>query len=249
MATAPYYVPSGFPILPPMASASQHSFHSLLGDDMMPGYTSEQNPSLLHPAVAGHHAVSGHQRSSSVRSQTPETSIATSGQMADTLVTPAPLSHRIDTTAQVQQKELLMDDGSQDGQMGMPNGNSPWSGDSPGDSGILTGVGPNSGCGSNMATASKPLPRAVRNAIPAYIDIYWERFHAFYPVVHRPTFEAEGEDVLRCAMAAIATQYINGKEDGLRGSQLHDFAWQETKRVSRFCPLCLALGSLATCNV
>jgi hypothetical protein len=34
-------------------------------------------------------------------------------------------------------------------------------------------------------------------------------------------------------MAAVATQYLNSKEDRTRGNQLHEFAWHEAKRVSR----------------
>jgi hypothetical protein len=46
-------------------------------------------------------------------------------------------------------------------------------------------------------------------------------------------FEATGNnDVLRCAMAAVATQYLDSKEDRLNGNLLHEYAWQEVKRVS-----------------
>lgn len=232
VSTSQYY---DFPISPQMAPVphhlSHHSYGPLLSDSIMPGFGSEQSSSLMDPTVGGHHGV-GHHRSLSVRSHTPELSIATSGQTADTLVTPAPLPHRIDTMAQARQKQLLMPDGMQDGQMGILGDNSSWDRDNLGDSGILTGAGLGAGCGGNGTTILTPLPRSVRNAIPAYIDVYWERFHGLYPVVHRQAFEEQGEDALRCAMAAIATQHTSSKEDRIRGSQLHDFAWQEAKRVS-----------------
>lgn len=237
LATTQYYVSNAFPMSGHLAPVSHHSYNPLLSGMINSGFANEQGQSLMGPAIVGHHNVS-HQRSSSVRSQTPEISIATSGQMADTLVTPAPIPHRIDPMAHARQKELLVHDALEDGQMGVLGGDSNWNGDNPDDSGILTGVGLNNGCGGSGAPIPTPLPRSVRNSIPTYIDIYWERFHAFYPVVHRRVFEEQGEDVLRCAMAAIATQYMNSKEDRIRGSQLHDFAWQEAKHVSLSHPEC-----------
>ena len=35
-----------------------------------------------------------------------------------------------------------------------------------------------------------PLTNTVRKAIPAYLDVYWARFHPLYPIVHRGSFEA-----------------------------------------------------------
>ncbi|KAI0007927.1 hypothetical protein F4779DRAFT_642525 [Xylariaceae sp. FL0662B] len=72
----------------------------------------------------------------------------------------------------------------------------------------------------------------VRNAIPKYLDVYWKRFDTLYPLVHRKSFETAANGVLRCAMAAIGTQFLRGKEDRIRGSYLHEFAWEEVKR----CP-------------
>lgn len=124
---------------------------------------------------------------------------------------------------------------------------------------------------SSQAPATGPavastLSRATRNAIPAYLDVYWARLHPLLPIVHRPSFDEaialadgamEGEtgsarktsktssmfattmagpgaEVLRCAMAAIATQYFDTKDDHIRGNQLHEHVWLEAKRVS--CP-------------
>jgi hypothetical protein len=83
-------------------------------------------------------------------------------------------------------------------------------------------------------TVTTPLSRSVRNSIPSYLDVYWDRFHILYPFIHRTAFGDFGEDALRCAMAAIATQFLDNKEDRIRGNQLHEYAWQEAKRVSIF---------------
>lgn len=79
-----------------------------------------------------------------------------------------------------------------------------------------------------------PLPGPVRAAIPRYLELYWAYVDPMMPLVHRQSFEAAPEDVLRCAMAAVATQKLDSKEDRTRGNQLHEFAWQEVKRVSDY---------------
>lgn len=223
MAT-PYFVSTAFPVSPQLvphiaASHASYSSEPLIST----GFADEQAQALLDPAIA-----SMHQRSSSVRSTPPPTSTSTSGQVADTLVTPAPLHPRIDPMAQARHKELVMEVLSADG------GSPQWNGESTGGSGIPTGPGLSglNGCGIGGIGTVTSLPRSVQNAIPTYIDLYWERFHIHYPVVHRRSFEGSGEEVLRYAMAAIATQFMNGKEDRIRGSQLHEYAWQEAKRVS-----------------
>lgn len=218
----PYYVTTSFADSSQLAPhiAPSHVNYSNLGS-LVTAYDDEQTQSLLDPTIAAQHAM--HQRSSSVRSP-PPTSTSTSGQVADTLVMPAPLLHRLDSMTQVPQKELVVGDGTQEVAMGVlgGDGGSPhWNG------AVLTS--PSCGIGGMMLT---PLPRSVRNAIPTYVEVYWERFHNFCPVVHRPSFEGIGGEVLRCAMAAVATQFLNGKEDRIRGNQLHEYAWQEAKRVS-----------------
>lgn len=102
-------------------------------------------------------------------------------------------------------------------------------------SGLLAALDlPMTGCGMpGMAAPNPQLPRPVRAAIPGYIEIYWQRFHKLYPIVHRRSFElSSGNTVLPYAMAAVATQYLDTKEDRLRGNQLHEHAWQELKKVS-----------------
>ncbi|KAK7943057.1 uncharacterized protein PG986_012170 [Apiospora aurea] len=80
------------------------------------------------------------------------------------------------------------------------------------------------------------LPRPTLNAIPAFLDIYWKRFDVLFPLVHRQSFEAAPNGVLRCAMAAMATQFLDGREDRAHGYVLHDIASQEVKRVSAVPP-------------
>lgn len=90
--------------------------------------------------------------------------------------------------------------------------------------------------------ASPPLMRTSLPQPPAtawrftaqYVELYWEKFHESFPIVHKGQFEAAVEQsrLLRCAMAAIATQYLSDKEHRFRGHQLHEWAWREAKRVS-----------------
>jgi hypothetical protein len=77
-----------------------------------------------------------------------------------------------------------------------------------------------------------PLPGPVRAAIPRYIDVYWAQVDPILPFIHYQSFQDGSEDVLKCAMAAVATQHLDNREDRTRGNQLHEFAWQEVKRVS-----------------
>jgi hypothetical protein len=77
-----------------------------------------------------------------------------------------------------------------------------------------------------------PLPGPVRAAIPRYLDVYWAQVDPVLPFIHYQSFQDGSEDVLKCAMAAVATQFLDNREDRTRGNQLHEFAWQEVKRVS-----------------
>ncbi|KAJ4302576.1 hypothetical protein N0V88_002726 [Collariella sp. IMI 366227] len=84
------------------------------------------------------------------------------------------------------------------------------------------------------ASMTIPLPGPVRAAIPRYLEAYWVRDAPVLPLVHRQSFEAAPEDVLRCAMAAIATQHLGSAEDRNRGNQLHEYAWNEVKRIPQW---------------
>lgn len=73
----------------------------------------------------------------------------------------------------------------------------------------------------------------MREALPKYLDVYWERVHRDFPIIHVPSFEAHEDHVLRCAMAALATQFLCSCQDRAHGNALHEFASLEIKRVSR----------------
>ncbi|KAL2022000.1 hypothetical protein VTK56DRAFT_6240 [Thermocarpiscus australiensis] len=91
------------------------------------------------------------------------------------------------------------------------------------------------GCAMPMpAVVTIPLPGPVRAAIPRYLEVYWAQVDPLLPLVHRQSFEAAPEDVLNCAMAALATQYLDTKDGRARGNILHEFAWLEVKRVPQW---------------
>ncbi|KAL1865666.1 hypothetical protein Daus18300_007042 [Diaporthe australafricana] len=135
------------------------------------------------------------------------------------------------------QKDMVVGSGNMMGGVGIygGDGSSPsWPSDSPGDILGGTALGNMGGCGSGGMTVVTHLSRVVRNSIASYLDVYWDKVHVLYPFIHRGTVEGAGEDALKCAMAAIATQYLNNKEDRIRGNQLHEYAWQEAKRYTQY---------------
>ncbi|KOS20373.1 hypothetical protein ESCO_005493 [Escovopsis weberi] len=81
------------------------------------------------------------------------------------------------------------------------------------------------------------VSREIRSAIPAYLEVYWDKAHSMSPFIHRPTFEdtsftdPEHLDILQCAMAAMATQFLDHREHRDNGHQLHAFAWERSKMV------------------
>ncbi|GAB0142736.1 hypothetical protein EsHS_00003276 [Epichloe bromicola] len=83
------------------------------------------------------------------------------------------------------------------------------------------------------------LSREARSALPTYMDIYWDKVHPLYPIIHRSTVEdgtdgmSEQVDVLRCAMAAVATQFLGHREHRINGSQLHAYAWYKSKAFTQ----------------
>lgn len=233
---APYYMTSPFPMTPHLASPAHNTYGNLLDPSLMGGFADDptHDPFMDTSAHPHHNAHFPHRSSSSVRSPTLQSAPA-SAQSAETLVTPVPLPHRIDMMANLGRKEMVLEGSDVGiGMLGGGGGSPNWGGSSPGGGGILegSGLGGLGGCGIGGITLVAPLPRSVRNAIPSYLDVYWARFHHLYPFVHRHTLEGSGEDVLRCAMAAVATQFLDGKEDRARGNLLHEYAWQEAKRVS-----------------
>ncbi|CAH0026491.1 unnamed protein product [Clonostachys rhizophaga] len=79
------------------------------------------------------------------------------------------------------------------------------------------------------------LSRKVQSAIPAYLEVYWDRTYPVYPYIHKASFgglfdgEATPFELLKCAMAALATQFLDDKAHRIAGSELHAFACQELK--------------------
>lgn len=98
---------------------------------------------------------------------------------------------------------------------------------------ITLGLPISNGCGFPGATLPMSLMNPLHDAVAQYLEVYWERVHPVLPIVHRATFESAPEEVLRYAMAAVATQLLDNEQDRVKGSQMHDFAWREVKKVSR----------------
>ncbi|KAG5950110.1 hypothetical protein E4U53_005476 [Claviceps sorghi] len=89
----------------------------------------------------------------------------------------------------------------------------------------------------DILTAS--LSREVQSALPTYMDVYWDKVHPLYPIIHRATVE-DGIDnvpeqvyILCCAMAAVATQFLGHREHRINGSLLHAYAWQKSKAFTQ----------------
>ncbi|KAI0974185.1 hypothetical protein F4678DRAFT_424932 [Xylaria arbuscula] len=78
-------------------------------------------------------------------------------------------------------------------------------------------------------TALVPSTAAL-NAIPHYLDVYWKRFDTLFPIIHRRSLETSDDPVLRCAMAALGSQFLQGREDRNNSHILHGFASQEARR-------------------
>lgn len=232
--------PTGF--APPDAAGHHHHHHAPLSGSS--DRTLRQHPHHHHP-----HG----DPISSVRGRTPPMDMST--QPTETLLAPAPvIPNRLDTMMDLDRRKGMMMDthqdlvgtqagiGAADALNGLAiaydsgGGNSSCS-VSPGRDDAVTGLG--------LATMAIPptavsLPGPVCDAIPRYLEVYWAQVDPVLPIIHRPSFEASAaEDVLKCAMAAVATQHLDNREDRNRGNQLHEFAWQEVKRVSSdfFFPL------------
>ncbi|KAL3608200.1 hypothetical protein FPOAC2_03193 [Fusarium poae] len=79
------------------------------------------------------------------------------------------------------------------------------------------------------------LSSAASEAIPRYLEVYWNQVHPQKPIVHKHTFQDVPEEeiehihVLQCAMAALATQFIPNADDRMKGAELHAYAWQKSK--------------------
>ncbi|KAK2625241.1 hypothetical protein QTJ16_005610 [Diplocarpon rosae] len=63
-----------------------------------------------------------------------------------------------------------------------------------------------------------------------YLSSYWQTFHSLFPIVHQPTCDLIGHNLLRSAMAAIGTQYHNSAEARARGSELNEYCKKTIER-------------------
>ncbi|KAJ4212165.1 hypothetical protein NW759_011857 [Fusarium solani] len=101
----------------------------------------------------------------------------------------------------------------------------------------LSGCGSQPPDGGSLLNTELPvsLNAAASEAVPEYLKVYWDKVHPNYPIIHKHTFgkatvaAAEHIEVLRYAMAAVATQYLADKDDRMKGAQLHAYAWQKSK--------------------
>ncbi|KAI8624829.1 hypothetical protein F5Y19DRAFT_490167 [Xylariaceae sp. FL1651] len=92
-------------------------------------------------------------------------------------------------------------------------------------------LGPYSGAVFLTAALLSP---ATLKAVPHYLDVYWKRFDTLFPLVNRRSLETDADGVLRYAMAAMGSQFLQGEEDRIHGDKLHAFAWQEARRYSQW---------------
>ncbi|KEY69978.1 hypothetical protein S7711_03996 [Stachybotrys chartarum IBT 7711] len=89
----------------------------------------------------------------------------------------------------------------------------------------------------NQHTIHLSLTTAARDAIPAYIRMYWDKVDPLYPVVHKNTFENRTDvasqqlEMLQYAMAAVATQFSSHQDDRIHGSQLHTCVRQKLRAL------------------
>jgi hypothetical protein len=225
---------------------SEHGYGSTLNVPSSIGYSS---------ASTGHHHQHRHSNSvSSAHNRTPPLSTSSHGHEA-LLVSAPGLSGHLDSMANLdRRKEVLMEThqdplGSHPGMGALDildglavagygagsSAASPGADNASHSSGIIAELDLALGGGCAMPSPLSmtiPLPGPVLAAIPRYMEIYWSQVDPVLPLVHRQSFEAAPEDVLKCAMAAVATQHLDNREDRTRGNQLHEFAWQEVKRVS-----------------
>jgi hypothetical protein len=112
----------------------------------------------------------------------------------------------------------------------------------PGGTFNLAGCGSGSSGGEGLLSTEDLMPLslspAIKEAIPRYLEVYWDKVHPKNPIVHKYTYqdvpqeETEHVQALQCAMAALATQFIPIADDRMKGAQLHAYAWQQSKVVS-----------------
>ncbi|KAL8392437.1 hypothetical protein RB595_002580 [Gaeumannomyces hyphopodioides] len=215
---------------------SQNLHHQVMGVDSGPSAV------INHGGVVPRNSIS----LSSVGSPSPITAPA---RHSGSLITPS-TSLPSDSIGMIpglgHQKEVMMTDPSGMGMVVSMGGSVSMLGsasydlgggnNSPGGGGFLPsqGLGGMGGCVSGPILVPSPLSKAVRNMIPTYLDTYWNHHSTAYPLAHRRMSDESGEDVLRCAMAAVGSQLLDSKEDRNKGIILHDHVVQELKVIAQW---------------
>lgn len=66
-----------------------------------------------------------------------------------------------------------------------------------------------------------------------YLKSYWQHFHSFFPIVHRPTFElTQDNQLLTFALAAIGSQYHKPAGARTTGYKLNDYCRKAIDRCT-----------------
>jgi len=82
-------------------------------------------------------------------------------------------------------------------------------------------------------SASAPLTsNQTQPQLDDYVTSYWQHFHSIFPVIHRPTFHPNDDQILTYALAAIGTQYHNNPEARKIGSELNELCRRAIDIVS-----------------
>jgi hypothetical protein len=71
-----------------------------------------------------------------------------------------------------------------------------------------------------------------QSQLDIYIASYFQHFHQFFPIIHRPSFNSTEDSLLSTAMAAIGTQYHHNPEARTKGSELNDACRKSIDLVS-----------------
>ena len=106
-------------------------------------------------------------------------------------------------------------------------------------------LGNRGGCGGSLRTdmvvpgaVPAPFSRTVRELIPDYLRVYWTKVHPVFPIIHKAVFDRTSDaalnqiDLLRCSMAAIATQFLDDKYHRINGHALHSHTLEMLRIVS-----------------
>lgn len=100
-----------------------------------------------------------------------------------------------------------------------------------------------------LPPAANLTPEA-RAVMPFYLGVFWEYVNHLFPIIHLATFDDMRRaqpgvmDMLQCAMAAIATQFLRESDHCVNARELHAYAWTACDAVSALVP-CRIAGCLS----